>query len=86
MYFGIDIKLIFTKQSQLKLNKMKESKKTYKIVDVYPPYDVEEWINVYKRMFEMCIVNKNDNHTFETLKPYMIQIKKFLKSKGQKFI
>ena len=65
---------------------MKQSNKTYKIVDVYPPYDVEELLNVYKRMFEMCIVNKNDNYTFETLKPYMIQIKKFLKSKGQKFI
>lgn len=65
---------------------MKQSNKTYKIIDTYPPYTIEQWLETYKRMLEFCLVNKNDNYTFNTLKPYMIELKKFLKSKGQKFI
>lgn len=67
---------------------MKQSTKnmTYKIVDTYPPYTIEEWLSTYKRMYELCIVSKDDKYTFNTLKPYMIEIKTFLKSKGQKFI
>lgn len=59
--------------------------KTFKIIDTYPSYTIEQWVSTYKIMYEHCVVNKNDNYTFNTLKPYMVEIKKFLKSKGQKF-
>jgi len=65
---------------------MKQFNKTYRIIEMLPPYTIEQWLTTYKEWYELCIVNKNDNCTFNTLKPYMIEVKKFLKSKGQKFI
>lgn len=69
-------------------NEMKQSTKnqTYQLIEFFPAFTIEGWNETYKDMFTHCIRMKDDKYTLETLKPQMIKIKKFLKSKGYKFI
>lgn len=68
---------------------MKKQQTTYKLIEVYPPYTVEQWMDTYKGFVNYCLSVPSKDRKGQMWSDFMQNVKlveKFLRSKGYKFI
>ena len=66
---------------------MKQStEQTYKLTNLLPSYTVEGWLTTYKNFYVYCVANPDALKKDQDFAKLVMKVKKFLKSKGVKFI
>jgi hypothetical protein len=66
---------------------MKHSKEqTYKLSDLLPAYNLEEWMQTYKQFYVYCIANPDALKKHDDFAKLVASARKLLKANGYKFI
>ena len=66
---------------------MKQStEQTYNLTNLLPSYTVEGWLTTYKNFYAYCVANPDALKKDQDFAKLVMKVKKFLKSKGVKFI